>query len=96
MNFPEAQELAQSYVHECERQCGVPLKLLVDNTIEREFGWVFFYAVDVSRSNEIIAGNGPLIVDKRTGNLHACGSAYPEADYIEAYERTGSVDIIDA
>ena len=96
MDVSEAQSFAESYVHKCERDCGVPLKLLIDNTLEREFGWVFFYTVDLARSNEMIAGNGPLIIDRHTGKLHACGSAYPEEVYMQAYDRTGSIDIVDA
>jgi hypothetical protein len=73
----------------------VPLRLLAESTIERGFGWVFFYDVDPEKSNEALAGNGPLIVDRGTGELHLCGTAYPAESYIEAYERTGSLENAD-
>ncbi len=96
MNFSDAKALAQSYVRESERVSGVPLKLIEEDTMEWNLGWVFFYDVDEAKSRELIAGNGPLLVDKQTGMIHACRPGYPIEAYIQAYERTGSVDIVNS
>jgi hypothetical protein len=92
MELSQAKSLATEFVAARAREIGVPLLIQDDETVERAFGWVFFYAVDSSRSDELIAGNGPLIVDRKTEVLHPCGTAQPDEWYIDLYEKTGSVD----
>jgi|HubBroStandDraft_3_1064219.scaffolds.fasta_scaffold1495612_1 hypothetical protein len=58
------------------------LRVLDDSTIETELGWVFFYA-----SEHAIAGNAPVIVDRRDGALSPTGTAHPIEHYIERYRR---------
>jgi hypothetical protein len=61
-------------------------------TIERDFGWVFFHT---SRrylegdESAAMAGNAPLIVDRRTGRFFLTGTAFPIEFYIENYARSG-------
>ena len=67
--------------------------ILDEATIEREFGWVFFYDssrhVETGMISDAIAGNAPIIVNKHDGTLHFTGTASPISYYIEDYERTG-------
>lgn len=64
--------------------------VLPDSTIEREFGWVFFYNsrafLETRNPLLAIAGNGPLLVQRRTGKLEVLGTAHPLEHYIAAYE----------
>ena len=63
------------------------LGLFSEQTVEREFGWVFFYGL---RDPSVqIAGNAPFIVDRRDGSVHVTGTAYPIEDYLESYARIG-------
>ena len=80
-----ATRIAKEYVSRLST--SVPLALLARNTVEREFGWVFFYGP--ADPTIKVAGNAPLIVDRRDGSLHVTGTAYPTRDYIESYERVG-------
>lgn len=87
----EARDIAARYVSEIEQSMDIPLKLL-DETVSRMSSWTFFYGVDLSRGFDVIAGNGPLIVCRNTGELHLGGSANPAEWYINRFEETGSVD----
>jgi hypothetical protein len=68
--------------------------ILDDATIEREWGWVFFYTSkrwqETKDIRYALAGNAPIIINKSTGKLFETGTAYPVEHYIQAYERTGS------
>jgi hypothetical protein len=70
---------------------GVTPVVMDDRTIEREFGWVFFYQsqehLDTGDLGTVLAGNAPLIVDRRDGSIHPTGTAYPVDRYIAEYER---------
>ena len=63
--------------------------ILDEYTVERDFGWVFFY--DSRRHQEtgafayVIAGNAPLIVNKFDSSLHHTGTAFPVEHYIREY-----------
>jgi hypothetical protein len=94
ITMTEATEAAERYVQDMERACGMPLKLLKDQTIERSFGWAFFYDPALppgsGDADAMLAGNAPIIVDKRDGSLHETGTAYPNERYLDNYERTGT------
>lgn len=67
------------------------LCLLEEETIEANFGWVFFYVSRLYRETGdvryAIAGNAPLIVDRVDGSLHETDTAQPVAHHIEQYRR---------
>lgn len=66
--------------------------ILDEYTVEREFGWVFFY--DSRKHQETqsfefaLAGNAPVIVNRIDGFLHSTGTAFPTEHYIREYEET--------
>ena len=66
------------------------LVILDDLTIEKEWGWVFFYnSEEVARSGDTmdtLFGNAPYIVNRSTGELIETGTAYDIEDYIKDYE----------
>jgi len=59
--------------------------VLDDATIEKEYGWVFFYQskkyLETGKINDALAGNAPIIVNKRTGELIKTGTANPRGVY---------------
>lgn len=67
--------------------------VLDDETIEGDFGWVFFY--DSRKFHETgeltyaIAGNSPLIYERETGNIISTGTAYSLEKYLSSYLKTG-------
>lgn len=70
-----------------------PLELLLldEHTIEEDFGWVFFYTsklyYETGDFRYALAGNAPMIVDRRDGSIHITGTAYPTSYFIEEYRR---------
>jgi Immunity protein 35 len=67
-----------------------------EETIERGWGWVFFY--DSQRHLEgddslesIVAGNAPYIVRRSDGGILETGTALDIEDYIANFERSGYV-----
>lgn len=68
--------------------------IIVDEeTIERSWGWVFFYTSrkwkETGDIRYAVAGNSPVIVEKATGRLILAGTAHRIEYYIENIERTG-------
>jgi hypothetical protein len=66
--------------------------LIVDEeTLEEDFGWVFFYQSRVFLETQIfsycLAGNGPIIVNRRDGSVQVNGTERPPEDYIEEYRK---------
>lgn len=86
MDLHTATRIAEEYV---ARKSGdeVQFVLFPSHTIEREFGWVFFYGP--SDSSIKVAGNAPFIVDRKEGAIHVTGTAFPVERYLESYDRVG-------
>jgi hypothetical protein len=72
---------------------GDLLVLAEEATIERLWGWVFFYTSKLWNETHdfqyAIAGNAPILIERATGKLHDLGTALSVENYIAAYERTG-------
>lgn len=89
-----AMELANARLALYEEQGSPELVLLADRTRETEFGWLFFYQAKKYLAsgdpNDSVAGNSPLLVDRRSGTLHETGTAREIDWYIENYRRFGS------
>jgi hypothetical protein len=86
MDVHAATQIAGEWLgqHNC---CDFPVALFLRETIERDFGWVFFYGP--ADWSIIVAGNAPLIVDRREGTIHVTGTAFPIEQYLESYGRVG-------
>ena len=82
----EAQYIANRYLANLETELGVTLKLIDSETIEKPFGWVFFYNsqkyLETGELREMLAGNAPFIVDKSNGEIQETGTAKPIDEYI--------------
>jgi hypothetical protein len=56
-------------------------------TIQTERYWVFFYNtlafLQTGDLRDCLAGNGPLLVDKRSGVLRQAGTAHPVEHYLD-------------
>jgi len=70
---------------------SLELCILDDRTRELDFGWVFFYTSKLFHETGdfryALAGNAPLLVDRRDGALRPTGTAQPIEHYIERYRR---------
>jgi hypothetical protein len=87
MNAATATRIAEKYVAQFNIEGGGTMKLFSEDTVERPFGWVFFYGP--ADESVIVAGNALFIVDRKDGSIHVTGTGYPTEAYLESYARTG-------
>ncbi|MDH3700991.1 MAG: YrhB family protein [Alphaproteobacteria bacterium] len=70
------------------------LAIIENETIEGNFGWVFFYEtkkyLESGDFRDGLLGNAPIIVSKLDGRLHETGTAEPIEFYIENFKRSGN------
>lgn len=90
-----ARRIAADYIGEGSlRPEGFTPVILDEETIERSFGWVFFYQsrehLETGDLSSMLAGNAPLIVDREDGSVHVTGTAEPVELYLARYERERS------
>lgn len=91
LNYEGAVAVAEKELANAEElPDGDSLVLLLQHTIERPFGWVFFYTSRLYRETGefryALAGNAPFIVDRRSGVVVTTGTAQPVEHYIAEYE----------
>lgn len=64
--------------------------ILDEHTIERPWGWVFFYDSckhhETRDSQYALAGNAPYFVNRFDGSMHVAGTANTPEHYIAEYE----------
>lgn len=86
----EARELAHRHIKSLEAEIGCELELVDGSTLERPFGWMFFYQSSefLRTQNHVfaLAGNGGLIVSRESGHLTTTGTAMAPEYYLEQYE----------
>ncbi|HXN50546.1 MAG TPA: YrhB domain-containing protein [Candidatus Acidoferrum sp.] len=68
-----------------------PLVILEDKTLEKDFGWVFFYTTkkyqETRDKKYLMPGNSPLIVDRFDGSTHFLPSSLPPGRAVEEYQK---------
>jgi len=69
---------------------GDELVLVDDDTLEREWGWVFFFAsrrwCETGDSAYRSEGEGPLIVNRFDGSVSRTGTGRPSEYYVTRYD----------
>jgi hypothetical protein len=89
ISYTEAKRLAEETINRGYNVPGDQLMVIDSATIEKDYGWVFFYDsrrfLENDDENFMIAGNAPLIVEK-DGTLHWLGTAKPVEEYLTAFE----------
>ena len=89
----EARAIATRYVESFDVHLadGDVLVLLDDPTIEKPYGWIFFYSskgwLETGDIKYAIAGNAPFLVKRDTGEIRVFGTARPIEWHVEQYER---------
>ena len=75
----EAKEIAQRHLAAISAQTGTDLVLVPEETVEFDLGWIFFWDskryLETHDSSEALAGNAPIIVDRRDGSVHQASTA---------------------
>ena len=89
ITFEQAMDIAKD---EIAREAG-SLELVIEEakTIERPFGWVFFYTtrryLDTGNEEYLMPGNSPLIVERYEGKVTVLSSSVLPEMAIEEYEK---------
>ena len=94
LTFDEALARATAWVTNQAREVpGRELVVLNEHIEERKRGWALPYNTkrfaETHNPLDGLLGNGPVFVDKETGDIHALGSAKIHA-WLEEYDRTGT------
>lgn len=88
-NIEDCLVLANRRLAQISDQCETDLVML-ERTIELGNTIAFFYQSDeyVKTGNSLaaLAGNGPILVDRRSGFVAVAGTALPLADYVKDFE----------
>ncbi|WP_084435580.1 YrhB domain-containing protein [Desulfomicrobium escambiense] len=65
--------------------------LLEEKTVEREFGWIFFYAthnyLKTMDPQFLVPGTAPIVVHKKDGSIEHLPTSLPPKAAIEHYEK---------
>ena len=97
MNQEEAKQMALNYLNKNYNVEGDELMIVDASTIETSSAWVFFYNSREYLKNKnlgyMLAGNSPMIVSKRDGNLYETGTAQPIEYYLEQFEKGALIKV---
>lgn len=87
----QARAIVEGRLRQLERSMRMPLAILDDKTIERPWGWVFFWNSiayrDSRDTKRMVVGNAPFLINRMTGERGPTGTAHPVETYIRRYER---------
>ena len=85
----EAEAIAAKLLH--ETRPDAEYVILTDETMERDFGWVFFYAprlyLETKDPNYLIPGAGPLVVLRKDGSIRYLPTSVPPIPTVAEFER---------
>ena len=78
---------------------GVPCRVVDEETIEKQYGWIFFYNstkfIETGVFSYRLAGNGPVIVNKHDGTVAFFGTSKSPLEFVEEYERKWAKNKVD-
>lgn len=88
----EAKALVEGFIANDDPSGGDVVIVLDGETIERPWGWVFFYNsrrfVETGDLSSCLTGNAPILVERSSGRLIETGTAYDIGFYLSNYEAT--------
>jgi ribosomal protein L7/L12 len=102
IDYERAVLLVQDELARLDAVEGDAWVVYLEHTIERPFGWMFFWGSDLYAETRdpayLVGGNSPFIVDRHTGAVVGTGTALPPEHYIQQYESRGvdpnSVEVV--
>jgi hypothetical protein len=93
MNFSrrQAESLVKVFLNEGFEVEGDELIILREKTIEKSYGWVFFYSSKQYEETGVLEfmmiGNGPIVFERDTGTIERLDTAFSAQEAIAKYER---------
>jgi len=89
ISLARALDIAKKEVSEISNQHDFVLQ--EDRTVERRFGWVFFYTtrkyLETRDPQYLVPGNAPLAVLRQDGSIAHLATSVPPERAIEIYEK---------
>ena len=90
MTPEKAKALVIEHINRNYRNPNETLLVVDSETIEKPYGWVFFYNtktfIETNDFSHALGGNGPVVLLSKDKSLHSLGSARPLEDEIRAFE----------
>jgi len=91
IDISSARTLASQEVDEVARRSGLDLALDDHTTRDEGWCWLFFYNtreyVETRNVGDALAGNGPILVEKASGNLRHLVAARPIEEQLAELHR---------
>ncbi|MGB7468804.1 MAG: YrhB domain-containing protein, partial [Candidatus Acidiferrum sp.] len=88
INKGQALEIARKTI--ATLKPGTELVILEEKTVEKDFGWVFFFTtkkyLQTHNPSDLLPGNSPLVVERADGSTHFLSTSVPPKKAIEEYE----------
>ena len=94
-----AEQIVENYFTDYASKIGLDDEIVVlkEHTIEKEYGWVFFYDtrkhLETGNVSYALIGGGPIVVERKDGSLYFLGSAWGLEEAIRRYEERRAQDI---
>lgn len=89
ITFEEADRIAHRVLK--SETTNMELQLIPEHTIEKEYGWVFFYQsaafMRTMDFRDALLGNAPFLVRKNDGRIITLGTARSTEWYLKQYEK---------
>ncbi len=86
----QAEDLVQGILEEVARDVPGGVALMNEHTIERPYGWVFFYNsrrfLETGDRLESLCGNSPILIESATGRVTELGTATPVGESLHRFE----------
>ncbi len=77
------------YLTLLSRRRSYELVVLDLETLGEDFGWIYFYNtkefVETGDRDSAVGDNGPIIVDRETGNIHVAGTGRSSCEHVDYY-----------
>ena len=93
INYANARARVQAAINHPD---GPPMVVLDAATVERDYGWVFYYTTRRHKESgaleDYVPGNAPILVTRHDGALHPMGLTRTVEQYLADYERLGHFD----
>jgi hypothetical protein len=92
MNLADARQEAQAFLNSLPPPREFSYVLLDDDVVERDRCFVFFYEssrhLETNRFEDRLVGNGPILVNRTTGEVRQLGTAKPVEAYLAEFENS--------
>jgi hypothetical protein len=94
----QAEQIAEALIQKESQGSSYPIVIHREATIEKDYGWIFFYNTEAFLQSEdfdfALVGNVPFVVERATGAVHFLSTSpffdIALANYEEGLRRSGT------